>query len=225
MATKQPKTSCEADATKKGRRMRVGREGKGRGGLTIFLCFGRSRNWAGQACCMEPKQERPARTVRAREIALHLGILARVCGPMKSALSRQAPGARLEFLRWCLTKSGSNLGPAQSESRGRRPASPPVPSFQASGVDYPISCDFLVHASSRSLRVFLSEIALVQAPAGNLPLGGWGYYASHAKLLSSSPSPASPQDSLAIDLGQSFQCSVVWEGGGSGCMLEIDDGG
>jgi hypothetical protein len=66
---------CEADATKKdgGGRMKA-REGwagrKGEKGLTIFICFGRSGKlgWAG--LLLEPKQERPARTVMAREIAL-----------------------------------------------------------------------------------------------------------------------------------------------------------
>lgn len=142
---------CEADATKKdgGGRMKA-REGwagrKGEKGLTIFICFGRSGSWAGLACCWSPNRRGPhERSWRGK---LHSsrhpghGMLANE----KRAFSPSTAGAfRVPALAPDQTGLSSRACPIRMHVRSDPPA-PPAASFQAgqdSGVDYPISCDFL----------------------------------------------------------------------------------
>jgi hypothetical protein len=142
---------CEADATKKdgGGRMRPGRagqDGRERRVSRSSSALAVRGSWAGLACCWSPNRRGPhERSWRGK---LHSsrhpghGMLANE----KRAFSPSTAGAfRVPALAPDQTGLSSRACPIRMHVRSDPPA-PPAASFQAgqdSGVDYPISCDFL----------------------------------------------------------------------------------
>ena len=97
------------------------------------------------------------------------GKLQSISDPCRLLRSNESPPLPLSMtgafrvLLWYLTKSGFNLGPAQSEMiLFSHLARPPVPSFDDFGRSYPISCDLggdgLPATLQPTWRVFIRDL-------------------------------------------------------------------